>query len=159
MFEEIREILGSARRSIPFEEDFDRDVDIGARLVPFAGNLLLDSIDRYYSLMLDSFFFLRNLVIKELLILKDIQSDVINRSVTSYASSKEKRTERFRLHPNPFRARNPSKPRFFSPIGHTTAIDHPRHKYTKLVLRHRKRNQVSIPRSTVQTHTCAPVLG
>lgn len=65
MFEEIREILGSARRSIPFEEDFDRDVDIGARLVPFAGNLLLDSIDRYYSLMLDSFFFLRNLVIKE----------------------------------------------------------------------------------------------
>lgn len=44
MFEEIREIFGSARRSIPFEEDFDRDVDIGARLVPFAGNLLFDSL-------------------------------------------------------------------------------------------------------------------
>lgn len=153
MFEEIREILGSARRSIPFEEDFDRDVDIGARLVPFAGNLLLDSLT-------DIILFFTKFNHQGASDSKGyIQSDVINRSVTSYASSKEKRTERFRLHPNPFRARNPSKPRFFSPIGHTTAIDHPRHKYTKLVLRHRKRNQVSIPRSTVQTHTCAPVLG
>lgn len=57
MFEEIREILGSARRSIPFEEDFDRDVDIGARLVPFAGNLLLDSLTDIILLCWILFFF------------------------------------------------------------------------------------------------------
>lgn len=70
---------------------------------------------------------------------------------------KGKEREGFPSHRTPFRvrARNPSKPRFFSPIGHTTTIDHSRHKYTKLVLRHRKRNQVSIPRSGPNPHVRA----